>query len=262
MTEQRRMEYLDALGIEQFVPRKRLLGAKPSLALIRSEAAPEPKAEGPAISASMAITEAPAATRALQAEAHQPKTQALQPVAQIVSQVAERLTATPFADTSSSSARPESPPTLVPTQKVLRFALTVWHLPGWLWIDSRQTQQALPTDALLQNMLWALGLKEPVKPEIIKWPPVESPLQVQDWEQAREMMRSFLTPRLGPGERLILMGEAAYNACTHGPFDYAERLAAGDIKHPTNPCALLPSLAQILTQPGLKAHIWRQLQQV
>ena len=35
MSEQRRMEYLDALGIEQFIPRKRLLGAKSSLALIR-----------------------------------------------------------------------------------------------------------------------------------------------------------------------------------------------------------------------------------
>ncbi|HMU67590.1 MAG TPA: hypothetical protein PKE57_10605, partial [Cellvibrionaceae bacterium] len=49
MTEQRRMEYLDALGIEQFVPRKQLPGAKPSLALIRSEgpaaSMPSPQAQ-------------------------------------------------------------------------------------------------------------------------------------------------------------------------------------------------------------------------
>lgn len=245
MTEQRRMEYLDALGIEQFVPRRRLPGAKPSLALIRTDVPEE----------STAVPVAPAATA-------QVEVQTLQSIAPLISHVTERLTAAQVVEAPKPSARQHTSNPLVPPQKVLRFALTVWHLPGWLWIDSRQSQQALPTDALLHNMLAALRLKEPVKAEIIKWPPVESPLQVQDWAQAREMMRSFLAPRLEPDERLILMGEAAYNACTHGPFDYAERLAAGDLQHPTNPCVLLPSLAQILTEPQLKARIWRQLQQV
>lgn len=242
------MEYLDALGIEQFVPRKRLLGAKISQALIRQQAPIE-----------TALPAAPAPKPIEPEEAT-----ALQPVAQLVSQVTERLIApvnTP-PTRSATQAQPAAPTGLVTPQKVLRFALTVWHLPGWLWIDSRQSQQALPTDALLHNILAALKLKEPVKPEVIKWPPVESPLQVQDWAQAREMMNSFLTPRLLPGERLILMGEAAYNACTQGPFDYAERLAANDLQHPTHPCLLLPSLAQILTEPALKAEVWRRLQRV
>lgn len=242
------MEYLDALGIEQFVPRKRLLGAKSSLALIRVHS---PVETTPATKVALAPIEL--------AEVSVP-----QPVAKLVSQVTERLIApdnTPSAR-SATLAQPPAPTGLVTPQKVLRFALTVWHLPGWLWIDSRQSQQALPTDALLHNILAALKLKEPVKPEVIKWPPVESPLQVQDWAQAREMMNSFLTPRLLPGERLILMGEAAYNACTQGPFDYAERLAANDLQHPTHPCLLLPSLAQILTEPALKAEVWRRLQRV
>ncbi|MFO1370621.1 MAG: hypothetical protein U1F46_16680 [Marinagarivorans sp.] len=242
------MEYLDALGIEQFVPRKRLLGAKSSLALLRVHS---PVETTPATKVALPPIES--------AEVSAP-----QPVAKLVSQVTERLIApdnTP-STRSATPAQPAAPTGLVTPQKVLRFALTVWHLPGWLWIDSRQSQQALPTDALLHNILAALRLKEPVKPEVIKWPPVESPLQVQDWAQAREMMNSFLTPRLLPGERLILMGEAAYNACTQGPFDYAERLAANDLQHPPHPCLLLPSLAQILTEPALKAEVWRRLQRV
>ncbi|HRH79042.1 MAG TPA: hypothetical protein PK129_16975, partial [Cellvibrionaceae bacterium] len=178
------MEYLDALGIEQFVPRKRLLGAKSSLALIRVHS---PVETTPATKVALAPIEL--------AEVSVP-----QPVAKLVSQVTERLIApdnTPSAR-SATLAQPPAPTGLVTPQKVLRFALTVWHLPGWLWIDSRQSQQALPTDALLHNILAALKLKEPVKPEVIKWPPVESPLQVQDWAQAREMMNSFLTPRLLP----------------------------------------------------------------
>ena len=268
MTEQRRMEYLDALGIEQYVPRKRLLGAKSSLALIRTHTTEDSLAPGQSVHAPLAhLSPASVAPTHLTSPAQpapfgEGQAHTLQPVAQIIGQVTERLSPATLAETPAQPARRAAPDTLVPPQKVLRFALTIWQVPGWLWIDSRQSQQALPTDALLHNMLVALNIQEPVKPEIIKWPPVESPLQVQDWAQAREMLSSFLSPRLGPGERLILMGEAAYNACTQGPFDYAERLAAGDMQHPTNPCVLLPSLAQILNQPQLKAHIWRQLQQV
>lgn len=252
MTEQRRLEYLDALGIEQFVPRKVLPGAKPSLALIRT-----------------AIIDTAAADVTSDSVAH-PEIQplpltdhAVKPVAALVEQVTTRL-ASPDATTAFISQPTKQPPrpqsSLVPPQRVLRFALTVWHLPGWLWIDSRQSQQALPTDALLHNILFALKINQPVKAEVITWPPVESPLQTQDWPEARDMLNSFLAPRLNAGERLILLGEAAYNACTQGPFDYAERLAQGlPLQHPTNPCLLLPSLAQLLNQPALKAGMWQQL---
>jgi hypothetical protein len=249
VTEQRRMEYLDALGIEQFVPRKHLIGARSSVALVRTE--------------SPSIEQVPttAITAAKATEKLQPSI--VQPVAKLVDQVTHRLISGKAAPTATQPRQTAHATSLVPPQRVLRFALTVWHLPGWLWIDSRQSQQALPTDALLHNILRALKINEPAKAEVITWPPVESPLQTQDWAEAREMLQSFLAPRLQAGERLILMGEAAFNACTQGPFDFAERLAAGmPLKHPNNVCVLLPSLAQLLTQPALKARVWQQLKQV
>jgi hypothetical protein len=250
VTEQRRMEYLDALGIEQFVPRKQLPGAKASLALVRTDSSTKTPPPAP-------ITQAIPA-----APLHPSPATNMQPVAELVEQVTQRLI-TPEATPPSRAEPPKhAASSLVPTQRVLRFALTVWHVDGWLWIDSRQSQQALPTDALLHNLLHALNIKEPAKAEVINWPPVESPLQTQDWAQARDMLHSFLAPRLQKGERLILMGEAAYNACTQGPFDYAERLAAGTLPHPSNRCLLLPSLAQLLRQPALKARIWQQLQPI
>ncbi|HEY6529699.1 MAG TPA: hypothetical protein VIZ65_13485 [Cellvibrionaceae bacterium] len=253
MSEQRRMEYLDALGIEQFVPRKHLIGAKASVALVRNE--------------TLAVVEQPQAAiiNSSNATEEQLPLQPVisQPVAKLVEQVTHRLISGEATAVTTQPRQPVHTSGMVPTQRVLRFALTVWHLPGWLWIDSRQSQQALPTDALLHNILSALNIKEPVKAEVITWPPVESPLQTQDWAEAREMLQSFLTPRIQSGERLILMGEAAYNACTQGPFDFAERLAESlPLAHPSNVCLLLPSLAQMLTQPALKARVWQQLRQV
>lgn len=276
MSEQRRQEYLEALGIDQFVPRRRLPAAKASRALVRLHCADtstaasversewvEPVKRADRIESADRIGRAESAERAERGEpseipSGQP-TSAPQAAAALVDSVARRL-----GDQTHAPAKPDAQISgLVPVQKVLRFALTVWHLPGWLWIDSRQSQDALPTDALLHNILHALGLHAPVKAEVINWPPVESPIQSQDWPQAREMLKSFLSPRLGAGERLILLGEAAYNACTDGPFDYQQRLASGaGLSRRDNPSLLLPSLAQILREPTLKAQVWQQLRQV
>lgn len=292
MSEQRRQEYLEALGIDQFVPRRRLPAAKPSLALVRLHCADtstavsverservEPVKRADSVESADRVERAentargesttrpdseakqataPAHRQSSEIPSGQP-TSAPQAAAALVDSVARRL-----GDQPHAPAKPEAQISgLVPVQKVLRFALTVWHLPGWLWIDSRQSQEALPTDALLHNILYALGLHAPVKAEVINWPPVESPIQSQDWPQAREMLKSFLSPRLGAGERLILLGEAAYNACTDGPFDYQQRLASGaGLSHQDNPRLLLPSLAQILREPTLKAQVWQQLRHV
>ena len=265
MSEQRRMEYLDALGIEQFVPRKVLPGAKPSLALIRSEIQTGATAEHASKENHRLQEERlkePASASVPIVPARRPSALG-QPVAQLVEQVTQRLIAPGAAQAEPQPTRaPQTASSLVPPQRVLRFALTVWQVPGWLWIDSRQSQQALPTDALLHNLLLALNIQEPAKAEVINWPPVESPLQTQDWAEARDMLKNFLAPRLQPADRLILMGEAAYNACTQGPFDYAERLAEGLLPNPKNPCLLAPSLAQILRQPELKAGLWQQLKQL
>lgn len=234
------MQYLDAMGIEMFVPRKRLLGAKASRAL--------PIAQPLAVSIPKPLTESPRQEAAIAAERHNtPK---------IASELVDWVRPTQIDPTpKTATVTPITP------AKALRFSLNLWNCHNWLVIDSRQPHQALPTDTLLQNILTSIGYDEALpKTDIIHWPLIETPSAPPGWEAAREMMSAFLRTRLlnQPQTRLLLMGEMAFDVCTSGEDTHSSQLFSV-IPLLNTQAWILPSLTQLLQQPSLKSHCWQLL---
>jgi hypothetical protein len=265
MIEQRRLEYLEAMGIDQFVPRKRLSHAKASVALLRTasdtahaQPAPQQPLAESAPAQPLSNTASQAAAQAqTQVEAVRPSQAQAGPAS-----IGQLLQQNPLLGESAAQI-PSSQPSPTPG-KQLRFALSLWHLDNWLIIDSRQSQSALPTDALLANIAFALGLPSPIPPaDIIHWPLVETPQQPTGWDAAREMMNAFLRQRLNEHSRLLLLGEAAYMACSNATMSFQRALHSSPDDWAPQACGrwiLAPSLAQLLQQPAQKALLWQRLQ--
>lgn len=238
LNERRRMEYLDAMGIAMFVPRWVLPGAKASA----QAAIPRPHQEEP--SAHAVEAEATAAPQPVQAavnhlmDALSDQAERLRDTpasfdtpgetsaegdgnfgkqVEATSQVAHRIQHPESEPERSTSVKPAAPPVRSePAAEVpVRFALSIWRpAPGLMILDSRVAGQALPTHALLENILRAKGLASPpANPDVLTWPPagVAPP---PGWTGAREMLQAFLQARLEhqPASYLWLMGESACHA--------------------------------------------------
>lgn len=244
MNERQRMQYLEAMGIAMFVPRWILPGARMSAQLAVAEPEVEDIAPAPveSVSAPSQSAEMPTAPRPVQA----------------VSEIIDNLR--PQARFEASPTEEPAPaPTHTAAEQPEQFALSIWRpVPALMILDTRHTGQALPTNALLENILRAKEMVlPPAKPDILVWPP-GGVTSTQGWGAAREMVQAFLQARLErqPARYLWLMGESACHAVlpNHAYQDNLGR--AINLDSLATLAVVLPSLADMLLQPELKAHTW------
>lgn len=289
MNEMQRQQYLEAIGIDSYMPRWIL------------PVAPRPVACAPVTARpveSIAANTAPLANPAAVVSRVTPAAglaQVTAAVADVTAQVsvAPRVAAAtpavpPVAVTETLAALAEPAVTAVkPTAETVinslgvaaetdpQFALSMWRASDdLLVIDSRQAQLALPTEPLLANILLALGLRQPLpRAEVLHWPMYDHPLAPKGEAAAKETLMALLEARLEqqPVSYLLLMGAEACH------YILPDELLPADSPQPPASCQALlgkalrldalkataivvPSLSDMLQQPDLKATTWRAIQ--
>lgn len=251
MNELQRMQYLEAMGVDMFVPRFIL----PHAPVPRRAQLPQ----------SAEITGAPAREPVVSEEMEQ---RALPKHAAAVNRIVNLnfQTDSPQQVVGDSAAeKPVLPPKPVsespPAKEIARFSLALWRINSdVLVVDSRRPKAALPTESLLSNILFQLSLlKQPLpRAEFLNWPMAGG--NDHGWNAASEMARAFLEGRLlsNPVRYVVVMGSDAARALLQQ--DASESI--GDkIRMETfaADALVLPSLADILHQPELKKQVWQSL---
>jgi hypothetical protein len=249
MNEQRRMEYLEAMGVDMFTPRWVLPGAKSSHQC-ELPVAPAPGAEA-ANTPNMDFDREPPPRRETS-------------VGALVDTLLQKTPAAPQPQPQPSVADvPEPAPEPAPVpQESAAFALAFWRVhPDVMVVDSRQ-QKALPTEALLQGMLSAVGVSANLpRAEILTWPMPGA--GEKTWPAAREMVQAFLEGRLlsQPVRLLLVMGSDACKAVLGEKPDELVPSGTGVVQLDSFACEAIvtPSLADLLMQPKQKSVLWAAL---
>ena len=259
MNELQRMQYLEAMGIDSYMPRRQLL-----LGPAIRQCQPVLPAQPVAVRGGDVAPAAPVPGNPGEVAAAVGKTGAgAVSVADILGQ-SSTVTASKPAPVEALKPAPE-------TAVVPRFALSLWRVTDKLLVvDSRHAELALPTEALLLNMLNALGLQLRSLPraEILRWPMVENHFTRQGEAEAREALRAMLEAmhEEQPFTQLLLMGPEACHYLVDAPESTtaeSSHVLQGKAVEVVGlgPCAVvLPSLTQMLQAPELKAVAWQALQ--
>lgn len=272
MNELQRLHYLDAMGIDTYMPRWVLPKAPVAVACT------------PVVSERDKVVEVTAtAQTAVEAlERSDAKEPALAPSR--VDDVLSIVAATPSLPENKS---PAAAPTrdLGQREEVqpepdtdVSFSLSVWRVSeDLLVVDSRHSELALPTESLLSNILLALGYGVVTLPraEVISWPMFDNVSAPKGEAAAREAIAAMLEGMLesNPVKYCLLMGEeagyfvlpsdilpvsqqgsgstAVFDLCQGKTFPLAELNATAMV---------VPGLSAMLQQPHLKALTWKTIQ--
>ena len=253
MLETQRLQYLSVLGVDNYMPRRQLVGALPSAPIAAELLATAPAPQ----SLPMAVKLLPEAEVIQEAavEAPLPLAALAEPEAQIESPVVPVSAAT---DTHSS---------VTP----MAFVLSVWRIEDCLILDSRQPGVALPTDRLLQNILRALGyaLVQLPPSETLRWPLFSRQHLVIDLQQevgqAEAMVQAYISAQhqKQPLRKLLLMGAAATRFALASADDFESLVGKLLDKSPwENQVAVTPSLVDMLQEPLQKRLAWQALREL
>ncbi|MFT6220794.1 MAG: hypothetical protein ACJA0C_000191 [Candidatus Endobugula sp.] len=233
MLEKHRLTYLDALGIENYMPRYQLVNALPSQ-LLSDDALREPTAFSTAdMQSSIALTGDKSATEsslvrddAVQDPHTLQKDSELSHVAStvatdvmsalgIVQQGNKGVGSTTLRAELEKQNVSDPEPSVDKTELVpaldkadIRFSLNIWRIKNELLvIDSRQPAAALPTEKLLQNILRSIGypLAQLPPSDLVRWPLFSSKKftnkkstqlesnQSSEEDEARAMVQAYLS---------------------------------------------------------------------
>ena len=242
MLEPWRSRYLQALGVDIYVPRVLLPGAKPAL-----EPAWDPAALMPA----------PAVAPVLEAQST---------AATVAPAPAQReAMALPMLDLPREGGRPApvprqhkaaepSAPT-APTAPVIRFTLTVVQADGVVIVDDAPAGGGRADyQKLLANLLFALGHRPAALGfDIFQWPPAVRMSRLDHSEAAaRETFSAYLQKRLQNGGTLLLLGESAGHWV---PAELRQQFTPAPLV-----CGVsLISLWTCLREPAAKRQLWQDL---
>lgn len=255
MDEHLRIEYLTALGIDMYIPRRQLPGARPSPVAVGRPSL----TSAPASSPRSLIPESPAErmmTRGNEVGIHQ-LVDAL-----VEDKTTQRQLAPSRVEQQTNQRKQQQPETATVDSATIRFVLNCWRVsPDLMVIDSHQPGRALPTGTLLGNILRAIGLPASLPPaDTLRWPVIrQSEARLTD---AREMVAGFLAGHMQarPAKSVWLLGEAAVRACTDCDMPMAECLGK-ELQLPSleAPALALPSLLEMLVDPRLKVVTWHAI---
>lgn len=159
------------------------------------------------------------------------------------------------------------------TSPALKFSLSVWSFDDLLVLDSRHSEKALPTEKLLLSMLQACGLKlgNVPKAQVLQWPMFDMPQSDNSANAAREMLGAFLDTLLeSPVSNWWLMGADAFHllpadVLPQSDSGFGHLIASDQLQEidtrPVKQLLTMPSLAQMLERPQLKAKAWHAIRQ-
>lgn len=146
------------------------------------------------------------------------------------------------------------------------FSLSVYRpQAGFLIVDSRNTQLALPTDLFLHNLLRShlKNIQFALNDEVLRWPLIENRFVSRTEIDARNELQTWLAVEneLRPISVLWLLGESAARYWLAADMNWASCCWA---IHPIDGLPLnaliLPSLNELLQKPAQKAKLWASLQ--
>ncbi|BFM15227.1 hypothetical protein R50073_14100 [Maricurvus nonylphenolicus] len=281
MNELQRQQYLDALGVDTYMPRWVLPHAPEPVACDVSFIPSELEgSEGGGEGISAAVASQPAVNDSAATPVARPASTGAAPQGQASSSsvLAVLSGETPTADkvpavetvaevkdtsvpTATEQAKPQAASEPVPA-----FALSIWRISeDLLIIDSRQAQLALPTEPLLINILAALGYpRQPLpKTEVIRWPMVDNPFVGQSEADAREMLEAYLDGKLltHPTKHLLLMGDEAARYILPAEQSLADvQGKAIELPQHKAEAIVVPSLSDMLQDPLQKRLTWQAIQ--
>lgn len=291
MHELHRMEYLDAMGVDTFVPRFVLPAAQAPRQCELPEASESNDVPG---ATSLGTTSAESlVSNLLGRDIDKPATEAGNDFASASNGEPENEKSTPSASqqiadvvteiTDLKSANLSSASIGAPVEKVpeappvehAKFSLNMWRIGEHVQVvDSHRVGEALPTHMLLQNILTALSeqmlrvadsqrITLP-KSETLNWPLVDGDNRDQSWQAAHEMVTAFLDGKLllHPVKTFLVFGEDAYFAifgkCE--PENWSDKcFTCIELELFESKAILLPSLADILHEPSLKRKVYHAL---
>lgn len=258
MNEYQRQVYLSALGVENYMPRWRLALAPAAIVC-----------DLPAIAVEVEDVASTETARVSTDADRSASAQSINSagVAPLMADVLRTLTQ------QTSGLAKSSPLLSLPsvrkspaTEQIPSFALSVWRpVDDVLVIDSRNTQLAFPTEALLSNLLRAVfAIQAPLgKEEVLRWPIVRDALIARTEDDARSALQVWLEVELERryAGKLLLMGKNATQYFLPPDRDYEDILWQEVALTDSKSCAMVtPSLVELLQQPMLKRDLWKTLQ--
>lgn len=272
MNELTRMQYLDAMGIDMFVPKVCLPHAKAVSQCVLPSAELLPTASNePSLGAIDDSTAFPTADDHV-ADTHTPVS-----VANVLANLRDekhqagsvvRSEPVSAGDHVADDALSSSPSLSAPELTSANFTLGMWRVGSHLQIlDSRSDGDALPTDVLLRNILRIHGLLLQSMPaqEILHWPLPGVALTDTSWGAAHDMVISFLEGRLSanPVSAFLVFGEDAFCALMGETANFTEALyQTVSVDTFDIDAIVLPSLRSLLHNPLEKKQLWPVLQRL
>ena len=243
MHELARQHYLEAMGIQTYMPRLVL------------PAAPVPRQSdlsGLASPQVMPPLVADSPTQSMIGEA-----EALPPI-QTPQSVDALLASMGAPSVAASVAKKVARPLPAAETANISFAVSLWQFSGLMVIADRHPEQALPVKLLLKNILVALGRggDVPVSPEIIRWP-LENVPAAQAGPVASYLTSLLQARRItDQPTTLLCFGRVIRAHLSTDATDRFQEVSLTLSDKGTMPLITLPSLEEILMAPDLKAPVW------
>lgn len=247
--ELQRRAYLDAIGVDCFVPRLQLPGARPS---VQCDMPVQPSGSATAL-------EAIHADQSVSASAA-PSTDGRSGAADI----RNLLDAETPARQAKSAAKTERPAKLGAAKVVPQFSLSIVRAGQLLIVDDALDGGSDPQAYVrfLQNLLFALcSPSVALSIDSFRWPMARARASHIDQSAAvaRETLLAYLQKQLdqAQSQRLLLMGDAARlyvvgESVTSGEWLQVPPLSAK--------CLVTCSASKALTDSSLKPVLWREMQ--
>jgi len=270
MNERQRLEYLEAIGIDSYMPRL-LLPNAPQSQLCQVPVVNTESATSAAIISANDSEPSPSLKSSADSVTH------LTAGVKVASEDA-RINVLSVADVTATNTS-DKPGTLAHATPVsapnVTFALSFWRIDEDLLVmDTRHAELALPTEPLLRNILHALGrgMNHLPKAEVVRWPMLDDHFEPQHETAARNMLEAMLEGKvfLKPVKFILLMGAEACHYVMPSdrvnegatPDATLEELLGLAFNLDIFKCTAIvtPSLSDLLQSPSLKASTWQAIQ--